>query len=86
MRRAVPVFSCKRTSQALFGVMNHRSFASGLKRFLKKNAEGETLAVMDSKLGSIIKEKLGISCTYRFATRNVCCRVLFWSQLLSPVI
>jgi len=38
---------------------------------LKKNAEGETLAVMDSKLGSIIKEKLGISCTYRSVCHSV---------------
>ena len=49
----------------IFFKTNYDSYASGLKRFLKKNAEGETLAVMDSKLGSIIKEKLGISCTYR---------------------
>ena len=52
------------------------SFAcAGLKRFLKKNAEGDTLAVMDSKLGSIIKEKLGISCTYRFAHT---CKYCHW--------
>ena len=44
---------------------------AGLKKFLKKNAEGETLAVMDSKLGSIIKEKLGISCTYRSVCHSV---------------
>ncbi len=37
----------------------------GLKKFLKKNAEGDTLAVLDSKLGSIIKEKLDIPCIYR---------------------
>ena len=39
----------------------------GLKKFLKKNAEGDTLAVLDSKLGSIIKEKLDIPCIYRCA-------------------
>ena len=38
---------------------------AGLKKFLKKNAEGDTLAVLDSKLGSIIKEKLDIPCIYR---------------------
>ncbi|DBA95235.1 TPA: Nucleolar protein 58 [Trebouxia sp. C0006] len=38
--------------------------SKGLKKFLKKNAEGDTLAVLDSKLGSIIKEKLGIPCIY----------------------
>mmetsp|Transcript_8493 Transcript_8493/g.11462 ORF Transcript_8493/g.11462 Transcript_8493/m.11462 type:complete len:514 (+) Transcript_8493:168-1709(+) len=35
-----------------------------LKKFLKKNCEDETLAVADSKLGSIIKEKLGIPCVH----------------------
>lgn len=39
---------------------------AGLKKFLKKNAVGDTLALMDSKLGSIIKEKLGIPCIYRY--------------------
>ena len=38
--------------------------SKGLKKFLKKNAEGETLGVVDAKLGSIIKEKLGIPCIY----------------------
>eukprot|EP00877_Chromochloris_zofingiensis_P001898 jgi/Chrzof1/11709/Cz06g06120.t1 len=38
--------------------------SKGLKKFLKKNAVGDTLALMDSKLGSIIKEKLGIPCIY----------------------
>jgi nucleolar protein 58 len=37
----------------------------GLKKFLKKHAEGDTLAVLDAKLGSLIKEKLGISCVAR---------------------
>ena len=39
--------------------------ATGLKKFLKKNAEGDTLAVLDSKLGNIIKEKLNIPCIFR---------------------
>ena len=38
---------------------------AGLKKFLKKSAQGEELAVLDSKLGGIIKEKLGIPCVYR---------------------
>lgn len=38
---------------------------AGLKKFLKKHCEGDTLAVVDSKLGSIIKEKLDIPCVYR---------------------
>jgi nucleolar protein 58 len=37
---------------------------AGLKKFLKKHAEGDTLAVLDAKLGSLIKEKLGINCLY----------------------
>jgi nucleolar protein 58 len=39
--------------------------SKGLKKFLKKHAEGDTLAVLDAKLGSLIKEKLGISCVAR---------------------
>ena len=35
-----------------------------LKKFLKKHAEGETLALADAKLGGLIKEKLGIACVY----------------------
>lgn len=38
--------------------------SKGLKKFLKKHAEGETLAVVDAKLGNVIKEKLGIPCIY----------------------
>lgn len=38
---------------------------TGLKKFLKKHADGETLALVDAKLGGIIKEKLGIPCIYR---------------------
>ena len=39
---------------------------AGLKKFLKKNATGDTLAVLDAKLGNIIKEKLEIPCIFRF--------------------
>lgn len=38
---------------------------SGLKKFLKKNAGEDTLAVLDAKLGNIIKEKMGINCIFR---------------------
>ena len=40
---------------------------AGLKKLLKKQAQEETLAVLDSKLGNIVKEKLGIDCVYRCA-------------------
>ena len=36
--------------------------SKGLKKFLIKNAKDETLAVADSKLGSIIKEKIKVEC------------------------
>ncbi|GAB4813880.1 hypothetical protein N2152v2_000926 [Parachlorella kessleri] len=45
--------------------------SKGLKKFLKKNAEGETLAVMDAKLGGLIKEKLGIPCVYSGAVMEL---------------
>jgi nucleolar protein 58 len=32
--------------------------SKGLRKFLQKHCEGETLAVADSKLGNAIKEKL----------------------------
>lgn len=35
-----------------------------LKKFLKKNASGETLAVLDAKLGNVIKDKLEIPCVF----------------------
>ena len=50
-----------------------------LKKFLKKNADGNTLGVADSKLGSIIREKLGIPCIYRSA-RTL--HVQHWAKLL----
>lgn len=42
-----------------------QSLYAGLKKLLKKHAVGETLAVLDSKLGNIVKEKMGIDCVYR---------------------
>jgi hypothetical protein len=41
------------------------SSRAGLKKFLKKHVVGEELAVLDKKLGSIVKEKLGIECIYK---------------------
>lgn len=40
--------------------------AVGLKKFLKKNVVGDTLAVLDAKLGSMIKEKLEINCVHKY--------------------
>ena len=37
-------------------------FGKDLKKFLKKHAIGESLALADAKLGGLIKDKLGISC------------------------
>lgn len=42
-----------------------RSLPAGLKKLLKKHAQGDTLAVLDSKLGSIVKDKLQIDCVYK---------------------
>ena len=39
--------------------------SKGLKKFLKKHAVGEELAVLDKKLGGIVQEKLGITCVYK---------------------
>ena len=47
--------------------MRAEAVHADLKKFLKKNADGNTLGVADSKLGSIIREKLGIPCIYRLA-------------------
>lgn len=38
--------------------------SKGLKKFLKKHAVGDTLAVLDAKLGNIVKDKLEINCIY----------------------
>ncbi|KAF8071264.1 NOP5-2 [Scenedesmus sp. PABB004] len=42
-----------------------------LKKFLKKHAEGDTLAVLDAKLGGIIKEKLSIPCVHNSAIQEL---------------
>ena len=46
------------------GALTRQSAPAGLKKFLKKNvdAETDTLAVLDAKLGGIVKEKMGIQC------------------------
>lgn len=48
-----------------YGACQKQRFSAGLKKLLKKHAVGETLAVLDSKLGNIVKEKMGIDCVYR---------------------
>ena len=58
-RRPLP-----RRSAALPSASACPALPPGLKKFLKKHAEGETLAVVDAKLGGLIKEKLGIPCVY----------------------
>lgn len=39
--------------------------SKGLRKFLKAHCDGETLAVADSKLGNVIKDKL-VSCIFSF--------------------
>lgn len=48
------------TSEALEAVAKllEGTPSKGLRKFLKVNCQGETLAVADSKLGNVIKEKL----------------------------
>ncbi|XP_013616261.1 PREDICTED: probable nucleolar protein 5-1 [Brassica oleracea var. oleracea] len=45
--------------------------SKGLRKFLKANCKGETLAVADSKLGNIIKEKLTIDCVHNNAVMEL---------------
>ena len=55
------------TTEALAGAaaLTDSKLSKGLKKFLKKNAAADELAVLDAKLGGIIKEKLGIQCIWR---------------------
>ncbi|MFS7963138.1 hypothetical protein Hanom_Chr08g00734731 [Helianthus anomalus] len=39
----------------------------GLRKFLRAHCDGESLAVADSKLGNVIKEKLQIDCVHNQA-------------------
>ncbi|CAH8359807.1 unnamed protein product [Eruca vesicaria subsp. sativa] len=61
------------TSEALEAVAKLLEGApsKGLRKFLKANCEGETLAVADSKLGNIIKEKLKIDCVHNNAVMEL---------------
>ncbi|KAF3435079.1 hypothetical protein FNV43_RR22166 [Rhamnella rubrinervis] len=43
----------------------------GLRKFLRAHCDGETLAVADSKLGNIIKEKLKIECIHNNAVMEL---------------
>ncbi|CAN6325226.1 unnamed protein product [Urochloa humidicola] len=45
--------------------------SKGLRKFLQKHCEGETLAVADSKLGNAIKEKLKIDCLHNTAVMEL---------------
>ncbi|XP_010550954.1 PREDICTED: probable nucleolar protein 5-2 [Tarenaya hassleriana] len=45
--------------------------SKGLRKFLKANCEGEALAVADSKLGNVIKEKLKIECVHNSAVMEL---------------
>ena len=55
------------TTEALAGAaaLTDSKLSKGLKKFLKKNAAADELAVLDAKLGGLIKEKLGIQCIWR---------------------
>jgi len=45
--------------------------SKGLRKFLREQCEGETLAVADSKLGNAIKEKLKIECVHNSAVMEL---------------
>eukprot|EP00882_Tetradesmus_deserticola_P013275 GHRQ01014080.1.p2 GENE.GHRQ01014080.1~~GHRQ01014080.1.p2 ORF type:complete len:276 (+),score=144.30 GHRQ01014080.1:405-1232(+) len=45
--------------------------SKGLKKFLKKHAVGDTLAVLDAKLGGLIKEKLEINCVHNSSIQEL---------------
>ncbi|KAF3324413.1 putative nucleolar protein 5-2 [Carex littledalei] len=45
--------------------------SKGLRKFLQKNCDGETLGVADSKLGNAIKDKLKIDCVHNSAVMEL---------------
>ncbi|GMN25280.1 hypothetical protein TIFTF001_000886 [Ficus carica] len=45
--------------------------SKGLRKFLRAHCSGETLAVADSKLGNIIKEKLQVECVHNNAVMEL---------------
>ncbi|KAA8536940.1 hypothetical protein F0562_029418 [Nyssa sinensis] len=45
--------------------------SKGLRKFLRAHCDGETLAVADSKLGNVIKEKLQIECVHNNAVMEL---------------
>ncbi|CAH8299787.1 unnamed protein product [Eruca vesicaria subsp. sativa] len=61
------------TSEALEAVAKlvEGTPSKSLRKFLKANCKGETLAVADSKLGNIIKEKLSIDCVHNNAVMEL---------------
>jgi len=62
--KAFSKFENNTEALAAAAAMVDSKLSKGLKKFLKKNAGEDTLAVLDAKLGNIIKEKLGISCIF----------------------
>ncbi|KAJ6883650.1 hypothetical protein NC652_030782 [Populus alba x Populus x berolinensis] len=61
------------TSEALESVTKiiESSTSKGLRKFLRANCDGETLAVADSKLGNAIKDKLKIECVHNNAVMEL---------------
>ncbi|XP_061946554.1 probable nucleolar protein 5-2 [Populus nigra] len=61
------------TSEALESVTKiiDSSTSKGLRKFLRANCDGETLAVADSKLGNAIKDKLKIECVHNNAVMEL---------------
>ncbi|CAN8269887.1 unnamed protein product [Cochlearia groenlandica] len=61
------------TSEALQAVAKllEGTPSKGLRKFLKANCDGESLAVADSKLGNVIKEKLKIDCVHNSAVMEL---------------
>eukprot|EP00271_Cylindrocystis_brebissonii_P023030 TRINITY_DN9212_c5_g1_i1.p1 TRINITY_DN9212_c5_g1~~TRINITY_DN9212_c5_g1_i1.p1 ORF type:complete len:552 (+),score=186.00 TRINITY_DN9212_c5_g1_i1:381-2036(+) len=56
--------------EAVTAIVDTR-LSKGLRKFLKAQCQGETLAVAESKLGNVIKEKLGINCVQNAAVTEL---------------
>ena len=54
-----------------FSQSSHWTSSSGCELHPKKHAEGSDLAVADTKVGGIIKEKLGINCVHGAAVNEL---------------
>ena len=68
----------KNTTEALAATtaLVESKLSKGLKKFLQKKVVDkglqENLAILDSKLGGAVKEKLGIQCVYDNSILNLC--------------